>query len=111
MRRFLLDTGIAGPYLERRRGVFERAAAEDFSADDPGGRGERIRRRSRIGVKDARQPDKMGDRASRRKRQAGERLRNACELELGSWPWIFGFPAGCSEGRHAKSRSRVSHAL
>lgn len=28
MRRFILDTGIAGLYLDRRRGVFERAAAE-----------------------------------------------------------------------------------
>jgi hypothetical protein len=25
MRRYLLDTGIAGCYLDRRRGVFERA--------------------------------------------------------------------------------------
>ncbi len=28
MRRFILDTGIAGLYLDRQRGVFERAAAE-----------------------------------------------------------------------------------
>jgi tRNA(fMet)-specific endonuclease VapC len=28
MRRFLLDTGIAGLYIERRRGVYERAEAE-----------------------------------------------------------------------------------
>jgi tRNA(fMet)-specific endonuclease VapC len=28
MRRFLLDTGIAGLYLDRKRGVFERAVAE-----------------------------------------------------------------------------------
>jgi tRNA(fMet)-specific endonuclease VapC len=28
MRRFLLDTGIAGLYLDRKQGVFERAAAE-----------------------------------------------------------------------------------
>lgn len=28
MRRFILDTGIAGLYLDRKRGVFERAAAE-----------------------------------------------------------------------------------
>ncbi|MFO0807007.1 MAG: type II toxin-antitoxin system VapC family toxin [Gemmataceae bacterium] len=28
MRRFILDTGIAGLYLDRRRGVFERAATE-----------------------------------------------------------------------------------
>jgi len=28
VRRFILDTGIAGLYLDRRRGVFERAAAE-----------------------------------------------------------------------------------
>ena len=28
MTRFLLDTGIAGLYLDRKRGVFERAAAE-----------------------------------------------------------------------------------
>lgn len=27
MRRFILDTGIAGLYLDRRRGVFERAVA------------------------------------------------------------------------------------
>lgn len=27
MRRFILDTGIAGLYLDRKRGVFERAAA------------------------------------------------------------------------------------
>ncbi len=26
MRRFLLDTGIAGDYIDRRRGVFERTA-------------------------------------------------------------------------------------
>jgi len=28
MSRFLLDTGIAGLYLARKRGVFERAQAE-----------------------------------------------------------------------------------
>ena len=28
MRRFLLDTGIAGDYVDRRRGVFERAQRE-----------------------------------------------------------------------------------
>ena len=28
MKRFILDTGIAGLYLDRKRGVFERAAAE-----------------------------------------------------------------------------------
>ena len=28
MTRFLLDTGIAGLYLDRKRGVFERAEAE-----------------------------------------------------------------------------------
>jgi tRNA(fMet)-specific endonuclease VapC len=28
MRRFLLDTGIAGCYIDRRRGVFERAQTE-----------------------------------------------------------------------------------
>jgi len=28
VRRFILDTGIAGLYLDRKRGVFERAAAE-----------------------------------------------------------------------------------
>jgi tRNA(fMet)-specific endonuclease VapC len=28
MTRFILDTGIAGLYLERKRGVFERATAE-----------------------------------------------------------------------------------
>lgn len=28
MTRFILDTGIAGLYLDRKRGVFERAAAE-----------------------------------------------------------------------------------
>ncbi len=28
MRRFVLDTGIAGLYLDRKRGVYERAAAE-----------------------------------------------------------------------------------
>jgi tRNA(fMet)-specific endonuclease VapC len=28
MRLFILDTGIAGLYLDRKRGVFERAAAE-----------------------------------------------------------------------------------
>jgi len=28
MRRFLLDTGIAGCYIDRRHGVFERAQAE-----------------------------------------------------------------------------------
>lgn len=28
MRRFILDTGIAGLYLDRKRGVFERAIAE-----------------------------------------------------------------------------------
>lgn len=28
MRRFILDTGIAGLYLDRKRGVFERAKAE-----------------------------------------------------------------------------------
>ena len=28
MRRFILDTGMAGLYLDRKRGVFERAAAE-----------------------------------------------------------------------------------
>jgi tRNA(fMet)-specific endonuclease VapC len=28
MRRFLLDTGIAGDYIDRRRGVFERAREE-----------------------------------------------------------------------------------
>jgi len=29
MRRFILDTGIAGLYLDRKRGVFERADAEN----------------------------------------------------------------------------------
>ena len=29
MRRFLLDTGIAGLYLDRKRGVFERAETEN----------------------------------------------------------------------------------
>lgn len=28
MRRYLLDTGIAGCYIDRRRGVFERAQSE-----------------------------------------------------------------------------------
>jgi len=28
MTRFILDTGIAGLYLDRKRGVFERAEAE-----------------------------------------------------------------------------------
>ncbi len=28
MRRYLLDTGIAGLYIDRRRGVFERARSE-----------------------------------------------------------------------------------
>ena len=28
MRRYLLDTGIAGCYIDRRRGVFERAKSE-----------------------------------------------------------------------------------
>lgn len=28
MRLFILDTGIAGLYLDRKQGVFERAAAE-----------------------------------------------------------------------------------
>ena len=28
MTRFILDTGIAGLYLDRKRGVFERAAVE-----------------------------------------------------------------------------------
>jgi len=28
MKRFLLDTGIAGDYIDRRRGVFERAREE-----------------------------------------------------------------------------------
>ena len=28
MRRYILDTGIAGLYLDRKRGVFERAEAE-----------------------------------------------------------------------------------
>jgi tRNA(fMet)-specific endonuclease VapC len=28
VRRFILDTGIAGLYLDRKRGVFERAAVE-----------------------------------------------------------------------------------
>jgi len=28
VRRFILDTGIAGQYLDRKRGVFERAVAE-----------------------------------------------------------------------------------
>ena len=28
MRRFLLDTGIAGDFVDRRRGVFERAQSE-----------------------------------------------------------------------------------
>jgi len=29
MKRYLLDTGIAGLYLDRKRGVFERAEAEN----------------------------------------------------------------------------------
>ena len=29
MRRFILDAGIAGLYLDRRQGVFERAEAEN----------------------------------------------------------------------------------
>jgi tRNA(fMet)-specific endonuclease VapC len=29
MRRFILDTGIAGLYLDRKQGVFERAEAEN----------------------------------------------------------------------------------
>ena len=28
MRKFILDTGIAGLYLDRKRGVLERATAE-----------------------------------------------------------------------------------
>ena len=28
MKRYLLDTGIAGCYIDRRRGVFERAQTE-----------------------------------------------------------------------------------
>ena len=28
MRRYILDTGIAGLYLDRKRGVYERAEAE-----------------------------------------------------------------------------------
>lgn len=36
MRRFILDTGIAGLYLDRKRGVFERAAAEVAKGDRVG---------------------------------------------------------------------------
>ena len=36
MRRFILDTGIAGLYFDRTRGVFERAAAEVASGNRVG---------------------------------------------------------------------------
>jgi tRNA(fMet)-specific endonuclease VapC len=36
VRRFILDTGIAGLYLDRKRGVFERAAAEVASGNRVG---------------------------------------------------------------------------
>jgi tRNA(fMet)-specific endonuclease VapC len=37
MTRFILDTGIAGLYLDRKRGVFERAAAEIAKGNRGGG--------------------------------------------------------------------------
>lgn len=36
MTRFLLDTGIAGLYLDRKRGVFERAEAENAKGNRVG---------------------------------------------------------------------------
>lgn len=36
MRRFILDTGIAGLYLDRKRGVFDRAAIEVASGNRVG---------------------------------------------------------------------------
>lgn len=33
MKRFILDTGIAGLYLDRKRGVFERAEAENANGN------------------------------------------------------------------------------
>jgi tRNA(fMet)-specific endonuclease VapC len=36
LRRFLLDTGIASHYINRRRGVFERAREEIVRGNDLG---------------------------------------------------------------------------
>ena len=38
MRRFLMDTGIAGDFIDRRRGVFERAQ-DEVSRGNPVGIG------------------------------------------------------------------------
>ncbi len=61
MRRFLLDTGIAGLYLERRRGVFERATAEVAAGNRVGGRRPG---RGRTGVPRRGQPEARTELAS-----------------------------------------------
>lgn len=96
MRRFILGTGIAGLYLDRRRGVFERAAAE-------------VANGNRVGVAGP----VVGELAFRAEGspQREENLRRLREA-LGVWKvWLADLDAEFEYGRIAFEMKRIGRPI
>jgi tRNA(fMet)-specific endonuclease VapC len=96
MRRFLLDTGIAGDFINRRRGVFERAR-DEVRRGNPVGIGIPVLAELAYGVEQS---------ASRERNM--QRLRKA----LASWRvWPFDDRAAFEYGRLAAELRRIGRPM
>lgn len=96
MRRFLLDTGIAGDFINRRRGIFERAR-DEVRRGNPVGIGMPVLAELAYGVEQS---------ASRERNM--QRLRAA----LASWRvWPFDDRAAFEYGRIAAELRRIGRPM
>jgi tRNA(fMet)-specific endonuclease VapC len=96
MRRFLLDTGIAGDFINRRRGIFERARQE-VSRGNPVGIGVPVLAELAYGVE-----------------QSASRDRNMPRLmkALAAWRvWPFDNKAAFEYGRIAAELKRIGRPM
>jgi tRNA(fMet)-specific endonuclease VapC len=96
MRRFLLDTGIAGDFINRRRGIFERARFE-VSRGNPVGVGIPVLAELAYGVE-----------------QSASRDRNMQRLmkALAAWKvWPFDNQAAFEYGRIAAELRRIGRPM
>jgi tRNA(fMet)-specific endonuclease VapC len=96
MRRFLLDTGIASDYINRRRGIFERAQLE-VTRGNPVGIGVSVLAELAYGVE-----------------QSASRDRNMQRLmkALASWKvWPFDNRAAFEYGRIAAQLRRIGRPM
>ena len=96
MRRFLLDTGIAGDFIDRRRGVFEHARQEAVRGNQVG-IGVPVLAELAYGIEQSSSPDRNM-----------QRLRTA----LPAWKvWPFDNKAAFEYGRLAAELKRIGRPM